>query len=87
MRDQTDIYLHHGDPESSARPHSLIGPDLVSELDILDCNVVPAEANIRQENQQNLSSNLSERPANVSPSKTWCSRNEVQQELPEEQVP
>ena len=30
---------------------------------------------------------LSERPANVSPSKTWWSRNEVQQELPEEQVP
>ena len=37
-------YLHHGDPQSSARPHPLIGPDLVGELDILDCDVVPGEA-------------------------------------------
>jgi len=33
--------LNYGDPEHSARPHPLICPDLVSELDILDCNVVP----------------------------------------------
>ena len=44
-------YLNYGDPERSARPHPLICPDLVSELDILDCNVVPGEAIFIDENK------------------------------------
>ena len=83
-------YLNYGDPEHSARPHPLICPDLVSELDILDCDVVPGQVRSGEDNFIKTKISLiylSERPANVSPSKTWWSRNDVQHELPEEQVP
>ena len=82
----TTCYLNERDPQCPARPQTFIGPDLVGELDILDCDVVPAiEKGVTS--QETGHSHLIERPARVSPSKTVWSVKEVQQELPEEHVP
>ena len=50
--DVTTGYLNERDPQCPARPQTFIGPDLVGELDVLDCDVVPAIVDIKHRGSQ-----------------------------------